>query len=130
MILDSARATLGASGAALAAAPPALRAQPGGLVAIHLAVVAFGFNGLFGVALVVPSSGLADATTQGALWGLLAGATYAAFAVANRCYAQRYPAPVIALYEDAAAAVALSPTLALFAIPAVAARDVALLALL
>ncbi len=66
-----------------------------------------------GVYLLAPHISLASRATQGVLWGLLAGATFALLSVVNRGLARRYPALTIGLYQDSVAALALLPTLLL-----------------
>lgn len=65
-----------------------------------------------GVYLLAPRFSLADHTTQGVLWGLVAGVTFALLSVINRGLAQRYQALTISLYQDTTAAIVLLPTLA------------------
>lgn len=66
-----------------------------------------------GVALLVPSFTLESGTTQGVLWGLGAGASFAVLAVVNRHLTRRYPSIAISLYQDGVAALALTPALLL-----------------
>jgi drug/metabolite transporter (DMT)-like permease len=66
-----------------------------------------------GVYLLTPRLTLSDHATQGALWGILAAATFALLSVLNRQLAQRYSPLAISLYQDSAAAFILLPTLAL-----------------
>lgn len=64
-----------------------------------------------GVYLLTPHISLTNHATQGVLWGLLAGATFALLSVVNRGLTRRYPAITISLYQDSVAALALLPTL-------------------
>ena len=81
-----------------------------------------------GVYLLAPRISLADHATQGVLWGLLAGATFALLSVINRGLTQRYPALTIGLYQDTVAAIALLPTLAFFPLrAALSPRDLLIL---
>lgn len=64
-----------------------------------------------GIYLLVPSFSLANHATQGVLWGLLAGATFALLSVINRGLSARYPSVTLSLYQDGIAALALLPTL-------------------
>lgn len=64
-----------------------------------------------GIYLLVPSFSLANHATQGVLWGLLAGATFALLSVINRGLSTRYPSVTLSLYQDGIAALALLPTL-------------------
>lgn len=64
-----------------------------------------------GVALVVPTFELGSSLTQGALWGLLAGFTYAVLSMMNRKYVKSYSSSIIAFYEQLTATVVLLPVL-------------------
>lgn len=66
-----------------------------------------------GVVLLVPAPSLANRTTEGVLWGVLAGATFALLSVTNRWLGRTYPSLVISLYQDGVAALVLLPTLLL-----------------
>ncbi len=63
-----------------------------------------------GIFLLVPKFSLDNHATQGVLWGLLAGATFALLSVVNRSLSSRYPSVTISFYQDAIAALALAPT--------------------
>lgn len=63
-----------------------------------------------GIYLLVPRFSLDDHATQGVLWGLLAGATFALLSVVNRGLASRYPSVMLSLYQDGIAALVLLPT--------------------
>ncbi len=80
---------------------PGERLDRGALVAAALTVV--------GVGLVVPTPDLADAVTQGALWGVVSGFTFALLSLANRAWVRRESALRLALHQDAWAAVFLAP---------------------
>lgn len=84
-----------------------------------------------GLYLLVPSFTLRDSTTDGVLWGLAAGATFALLSVANRALTRTYASIAISLYQDGIAAVVLLPALVLVhpAAPLTARQIVALLAL-
>ncbi len=69
-----------------------------------LAIITFG-----GVVLVIPSFELGNQMTQGALWGILSGATFAILSILNRKYVADYPGSLIALYQDAVASLLLLP---------------------
>jgi drug/metabolite transporter (DMT)-like permease len=64
---------------------------------------------LAGVCILVPSFKLDDRITQGVLWGVASGLTFALLALVNRKYVQEYSGITIALYQDAFAALALLP---------------------
>lgn len=63
-----------------------------------------------GIFLLVPQFNLDNRATQGVLWGLLAGATFALLSVVNRSLSSRYPSVTISFYQDTVAALALLPT--------------------
>ncbi len=69
---------------------------------------------LAGVALVVPNFDLGDATFRGAAWGMASGLTFALLSVLNRRYVSRYSSLVIAMYQDAVAALLLVPALFIY----------------
>ncbi|MCP3954374.1 MAG: EamA family transporter [Desulfobacterales bacterium] len=91
---------------------------------VVLALVTFA-----GVLLVVPAFNLDNTTTQGALWGIASGLTFAVLSIMNRKYARTYSSLVVAFYQDAAAALFLLPFLFLPA-PALTLPDMLWLALL
>lgn len=64
-----------------------------------------------GMYFIVPSLSLNNAATQGALWGVLSGFTFALLSIWNRRLRRNYPSAVISLYQDSAAALLLLPTL-------------------
>ncbi len=64
---------------------------------------------LTGVAWVVPPLDLSQGYTQGALWGLAAGLSFALLALINHPLSRRHPARRIALWQDATAALCLLP---------------------
>jgi drug/metabolite transporter (DMT)-like permease len=64
-----------------------------------------------GIYLLVPSISLSDTTTQGVLWGTLAGATFAVLSVGNRWLGRSYTSVTISLYQEVVAALTLLPAL-------------------
>ena len=82
-----------------------------------------------GVLLVIPKFKLENNLTQGALWGILSGFTYAILAILNRKYVREYSSLVIAFYEQLIATIALIPFLFLYK-PEVHSKEILLLALL
>jgi drug/metabolite transporter (DMT)-like permease len=62
-----------------------------------------------GLALLVPSMDFADRTLKGLAWGILSGFTFALLAVRNRGLSSRHPASVLALWQNAFAALCLVP---------------------
>lgn len=69
-----------------------------------LAIVTFA-----GVVLVIPSFELGNQMTQGALWGIVSGATFAILAILNRKHVANYQGSLIALYQDIVASLLLLP---------------------
>lgn len=69
-----------------------------------LAVITFA-----GVVLVIPSFELGNQMTQGALWGVVSGATFAILAILNRKHVANYQGSLIALYQDMVASFLLLP---------------------
>lgn len=55
---------------------------------------------VIGVALVIPNYQPGSATTLGAMWGLLAGLSFALLQLLNKGYRQRYSALAIAFYQN------------------------------
>jgi drug/metabolite transporter (DMT)-like permease len=62
-----------------------------------------------GLACVVPAFDPADRTTQGALWGLFSGASFAVLSVRNRIHVRTHPPLTVAFYQLAFAAAASLP---------------------
>jgi drug/metabolite transporter (DMT)-like permease len=85
-----------------------------------------------GLVILVPSFDPDDATLRGLAWGVLSGATFALLAVWNRRYVATHAPLAVALWQNAFAAIVLLPFVWIGreAIPALSARDVALLAVL
>lgn len=73
---------------------------------IIIAIVTF-----LGVVLVIPKFELGNSLTQGVLWGILSGFTYANLSLLNRKYVKEYSSLVIAFYEQAVATIILIPFL-------------------
>lgn len=91
---------------------------------IVVAVITF-----LGVVLVVPKFELGHNLTQGALWGILSGFTYAILSILNRKYVEDYSSLVIAFYEQLTAAIILAPFLFLYK-PSFKPKEILLLAVL
>jgi len=91
---------------------------------ILIALVTF-----LGVFLVMPGFELENDLTQGALWGLLSGFTYAVLSMMNRKYVAAYSSTVIAFYEQLTAVFILLPVLFIQR-PVFQPSDIALLVLL
>ncbi|MFT4145472.1 MAG: DMT family transporter [Mobilitalea sp.] len=76
------------------------------LTDIVLALITFS-----GVVLIIPKFELGNSLTQGVLWGVLSGFTYAILSILNRSYVKGYSGSVIAFYEQFAATIVLIPFL-------------------
>jgi drug/metabolite transporter (DMT)-like permease len=64
---------------------------------------------LAGVVILVPNFDPGNRATQGVLWGIASGLTFAILSLLNRKYVRRHSSLTIALYQDLFAAVALLP---------------------
>jgi len=84
---------------------------------------------LAGIVVLTPSLEWGDRATQGVLWGIASGLTFALLSLLNRKFVRRHSSLTIALYQDAFAAAALLP-LAIADWPTFTLRDVLLLAVL
>jgi drug/metabolite transporter (DMT)-like permease len=73
---------------------------------IVIAIVTF-----FGVVLVIPKFQLGNNLTQGVLWGIVSGFTYAILSMLNRKCVKEYSSSVIAFYEQLSATIVLIPFL-------------------
>lgn len=82
-----------------------------------------------GVALVIPKFSWSNQMTQGVIWGLVSGLTYAILSMLNRKYVQDYPSSLIAFYEQGIGLVVLIPFLFTYE-PVFILQDILLLALL
>lgn len=96
---------------------------------LHATDVILAGIALAGVAVLAPHFDPHDRTTQGVLWGIASGFTFALLSLLNRKYVRQYASVTIALYQDAFAALALLPA-AVLAWPGFTARDVVLLVVL
>lgn len=91
---------------------------------IVIAIVTF-----LGVVLVIPKFELGNNLTQGVLWGIVSGFTYAILSMLNRKYVKEYSSSVIAFYEQFIATIVLIPFFFLQK-PVFQPRDIFLLVLL
>jgi drug/metabolite transporter (DMT)-like permease len=91
---------------------------------VVLAAVALG-----GIATLRPDWKLEDRATQGVLWGIGSGLTFALLSLLNRKYVRHHSSITIALYQDVFAAVVLLP-FALWQWPTFTVGDVLLLVVL
>lgn len=71
---------------------------------LFIAGITFG-----GVALVVPNFELKNDFTQGALWGVISGLTFAFLAIFNRKFVRNYSGIQLAFFQDLVATFALLP---------------------
>jgi drug/metabolite transporter (DMT)-like permease len=84
---------------------------------------------LAGILILAPSYELGDRATQGALWGVASGFTFAVLALLNRRYVREHSSITLTLYQDGFAAVALLPFV-IAARPVITPRDLLLLLVL
>lgn len=91
---------------------------------IVIAIITF-----LGVVLVIPKFEMGSNLTQGVVWGIISGFTYAILSMLNRKYVKEYSSSVIAFYEQLVATIVLIPFLFLQK-PAFHIRDVLLLIIL
>lgn len=91
---------------------------------IVIAIVTF-----LGVVLVIPKFQLGDNLTQGVLWGILSGFTYAILSMLNRKYVKEYSSSIIAFYEQIVVTIVLIPFL-FFQKPVFQTKDILLLIIL
>lgn len=78
---------------------------------IKLPDIAIAFITFLGIVLVIPKFELGNNITQGVLWGIASGFTFAILSILNRKYVKDYSALVIAFYQDSIATIALIPFL-------------------
>lgn len=91
---------------------------------VIIAIVTF-----LGVVLVIPKFQLGNNLTQGVLWGVTSGFTYAILSMFNRKYVKEYSSLIIAFYEQLGATIVLIPFLFLQN-PSFQTKDILLLVLL
>lgn len=84
---------------------------------------------MLGVALVIPRFEFGNNLTQGVMWGIFSGFSFAILSLFNRKYATEYSSLIIAFYEQLSAAVILLPVL-IFSKPVFSSNDIVLLILL
>lgn len=96
---------------------------------LRLRNVVIAFVTLLGVALIIPTFELSNNITQGVLWGIVSGFTFALLSILNKKYVNKYSSLVISFYQDGVAALVLLPFM-LVQSPVLSGFDIALLALL
>jgi drug/metabolite transporter (DMT)-like permease len=62
-----------------------------------------------GIYLVIPSFDITDQVTQGVIWGVLSGLSFAVLSLLNRKYVSSYPSSLIAFFQNSIAALVLLP---------------------
>lgn len=87
------------------------------------------FVTLLGVMLVIPTLELGNNLTQGVIWGIVSGLTYAILSMLNRKFVKDYSSFVIAFYEQFIATLVLIPFY-LLQRPVLDLKDILLLVLL
>lgn len=80
---------------------------------IKIEDIIIAFITLLSVLLITPNFKLADNYTQGALWGIISGFTYAVICTLNKKYVKEYSSIIIAFYQQLVATIALLPFLIL-----------------
>ena len=78
---------------------------------IKLSDIVIAIVTLLGVMLVIPKFELGNNLTQGVMWGIVSGFTYAILSMLNRKFVKEYSSPVIAFYEQFVATIVLIPFL-------------------
>lgn len=73
--------------------------------------IAMAFVVFSGVFLIIPKFDISNAITQGVLWGIFSGLTFALLSIINRKYVRKYSPLVIAFYQDTFSAIFLIPIL-------------------
>lgn len=73
--------------------------------------IAMAFVVFLGVFLIIPKFDISNAITQGVLWGIFSGLTFALLSIINRKYVRKYSPLVIAFYQDTFSAIFLIPIL-------------------
>lgn len=84
---------------------------------------------LLGVMLVIPKFELGNNITQGVIWGIVSGFTFAILSMLNRKFVKEYSGVVIAFYEQFTATIVLIPFF-IFKKPVFSLKDMLLLVLL
>jgi drug/metabolite transporter (DMT)-like permease len=96
---------------------------------LHTIDVARAVLALAGIIILQPHFELKDRITQGILWGIASGGTFALLTLLNRRFVRQHSSMTIALYQDLFAAAALLPFV-LVGDQTLTVRDVLLLAVL
>ena len=78
---------------------------------LELKDILVAFVAVIGVAFVIEEFEMRNSITQGALWGVSSGFTFALLSIMNRKYAKEYSSIIVAFYQDLIATVVLLPFL-------------------
>ena len=78
---------------------------------LHLFDIIMAGSVLLGLVLVIPSFDFQNNVTQGAIWGIISGFTFAVLSILNRKYVSTYSPIMIACYQNWIATVILLPFL-------------------
>lgn len=97
------------------------RLRPGNILMAFITVI--------GVALVIPSFHFESAMTQGALWGIASGFTFACLSLLNKNFVSRYSSPLISFYQCSVASLFLLPFVGMLH-PALEPKNILLLVIL
>lgn len=96
---------------------------------LKLSDMVVAFVAFMGIIFVVPQFNLENNSTQGVLWGIGSGFSYAILSMLNKKFVSEYSGEVIAFYEQFFAALVLAPFF-FFQRPVVSSREILLLVLL
>ena len=78
---------------------------------LELKDILVAFVAVIGVAFVIEEFEIRNRITQGALWGITSGFTFALLSIMNRKYVKEYSSIIVAFYQDLIATVVLLPFL-------------------
>jgi drug/metabolite transporter (DMT)-like permease len=76
---------------------------------IYAKDIIIAFITFLGVVLVIPNFQFENSMTQGALWGVVSGFTFAILSVLNKSYVSKYKSLVISFYQCSVATIVLLP---------------------
>lgn len=78
---------------------------------LHFQAIVIALITFSGVALIIPTLNLDNNITQGVIWGVVSGLSFAILSILNRKQVKHYPTLVIAFYQDFIAFLVLLPFL-------------------
>jgi drug/metabolite transporter (DMT)-like permease len=96
---------------------------------LHFSSLFLAFIALFGVFLIVPDYNLHNNITQGVIYGILSGISFAFLSIYNRKLVQDFAAIEIAFFQNLTAFICLLP-FAVVTFPVITGKDILLLAIL